>query len=1362
MDNISKLLLDILEELKIEDLKKFQWHLTNSVEDDKCIPKSHLENTDRLDTVDKMVQKYDPDGAVEITLDILKKMNHNQLAESLRIKHSGDKCEESTANSPAATCSSKQQKHRNKELISSGGKSDFSRRMKMKYKQKFGNLCEEAPIECDRVPIKDTYTEVYMIKGCTGGVNTKHEVRQVEEFYPKTEETPVTLSDLFKVQSIENKQGTKVLTLGIAGVGKTVSVHKFILDWAEEKCNQDIDFIMYFPFRELNLIKDEKYSLSKLLLYCHQEVHSGDEKEILNEKHQLLFILDGLDESRIPLDLHQKKVSNVNEKTTLDKLITNLINGELLPSALLWITSRPAAVSKINDQYFNLVTEIHGFNNPQKEEYFRKRIRDEDQASRIISHIKTARSLHILCHIPVVCRISATVFKKMLKEGVDMKNAPTTLTEMYLHFLLFFTDQKTKKYNTKQSTNNAVSSETKRAEVLDIVKLGKLAFLQLQKGQLLFYEKDLEECGIDVCEALVYSGICTQIFKQEGKIYSFVHLSFQEFLAAVFVFLTFRGEGNPLLKTPMEKMKWKLKHRLCDLLETAVDKATMSENGHLDLFLRFLLGLSLESNQRLLRSLHPELDIREESLEETVNYIKKTIKRTKSFEETINLFHCLSELKDNSLISEIQTFLNSGDLSTQTLSSTQCSALVFVLLMSEEIQEKFELKKFRSSDKGLKELLPVLKNTRRALLSGCGLTEETCKSLTSILQTENSLRELEMNNNDLQNSGVEQLCAGLKSSHCKLEILRLSGCGLNEESCKSLTSVLQTENSLRELKINNNDLQNSGVEQLCAGLKSSHCKLEILRLSGCGLNEESCKSLTSVLQTENSLRELKINNNDLQNSGVEQLCAGLKSSQCKLEILRLSGCGLNEESCKSLKSVLQTENSLRELEMNNNDLQNSGVEQLCAGLKSSHCKLEIHRLSGCGLNEESCKSLTSVLQTENSLRELEMNNNDLQNSGVEQLCAGLKSSYCKLEILRLSGCGLNEESCKSLTSVLQTENSLRELEMNNNDLQNSGVEQLCAGLKSSQCKLEILRLSGCGLNEESCKSLTSVLQTENSLRELEINNNDLQNSGVEQLCAGLKNSHCKLEILRLSGCLVTEEGCSSLASALRSNPSHLKELDLTYNHPGESGVKLLSVRLEDPHCRLDTLRVEYAGEIRIKPGLRKYACDLTLDPNTAHTRLSLSEGNRKVTCVEEQQSYPDHPERFDYWYQVVCRESLTGRCYWEVEWSGGGAGISVTYKGIRRKGRSYDCWFGCNIKSWKLSCSDNRYTVWHNNKRTAISAPSSSNRVGVYLDWPAGTLSFYSVSSHTHTLTHLHTLHSTFTEPLYAAFWVYYNSSVCV
>ncbi|XP_051560132.1 neoverrucotoxin subunit alpha-like [Myxocyprinus asiaticus] len=175
-------------------------------------------------------------------------------------------------------------------------------------------------------------------------------------------------------------------------------------------------------------------------------------------------------------------------------------------------------------------------------------------------------------------------------------------------------------------------------------------------------------------------------------------------------------------------------------------------------------------------------------------------------------------------------------------------------------------------------------------------------------------------------------------------------------------------------------------------------------------------------------------------------------------------------------------------------------------------------------------------------------------------------------------------------------------------------------------------------------------------------------------------------------------------------------------------------------------------------GLHKYACDLTLDPNTANNYLSLSEENRKVTYVIKEQSYPDHPDRFDYHPQVLCRESLTGRCYWEAEWSGWGD-IVVSYKGIRRKGDSVHCRFGLNEKSWSLIRLDHRLIVCHNEK-TFISVTSpTSKRAGVYLDWSAGTLSFYSVSD-THTLTHLHTFNTTFTEPLYAGFgFDYFGSS---
>ncbi|XP_078141082.1 uncharacterized protein LOC144539537 [Centroberyx gerrardi] len=359
---------------------------------------------------------------------------------------------------------------------------------------------------------------------------------------------------------------------------------------------------------------------------------------------------------------------------------------------------------------------------------------------------------------------------------------------------------------------------------------------------------------------------------------------------------------------------------------------------------------------------------------------------------------------------------------------------------------------------------------------------------------------------------------------------------------------------------------------------------------------------------------------------------------------------------------------------------------------------------------------------------------------------------------RLSVCQLSERSCEALASVLSSQSSsLRELDLSNNELQDSGLKLLSAGLESPHCRLETLRLSDCQLSERSCEALASVLSSQSSsLRELDLSNNELQDSGLKLLSAGLESPHCRLETLRLSFCLLTEEGCASLASALSSNPSHLRELDLSYNHPGASGVKLLSAGLEDPHWRLDSLSVDHGGEQRLKPGVRKYACELTLDPNTANRNLFLSEDNREVTSVREEQPYPDHPERFDFWKQLLCRNGLTGRCYWEVEWKVE-VNIGVTYRGISRRGEGVDCVLGWNEKSWSLYCTRDNYSVRHNNRETNISSLSSSgsNRVAVYLDWPAGSLSFYRVSSDS--LIHIHTFHSTFTEPLYPGFGFWFG-----
>ncbi|KAG5277969.1 hypothetical protein AALO_G00093400 [Alosa alosa] len=471
-----------------------------------------------------------------------------------------------------------------------------------------------------------------------------------------------------------------------------------------------------------------------------------------------------------------------------------------------------------------------------------------------------------------------------------------------------------------------------------------------------------------------------------------------------------------------------------------------------------------------------------------------------------------------------------------------------------------------------------------------------------------------------------------------------------------------------------------------------------------------------------------------------------------------SGEELSPTQCSRLAyMLLVSEETLDEFDLAKYKTTSDGRKRLLVLL--SACRKA--RLVGCDLREDSCEVLTSAFQSDNSqLKELDLSSNPLRDSGVRLLSVGLKHTNCRLETLRLADCKLTHTSCKTVASILQSPNSLLDLDLSNNDLGDSGVQLLFTAMSSPNCKLQTLRCAESNLSDKFCKIMASVLQSPNSLLQLDLSQNDLGDSGVQLLSKGLSNHHCKLHTLRLSDCLMSEKGCGCLASALTSNPSHLKELDLSYNHPGESGLKLLSARLDDLVCKLEILKTDNASVSRARPRLLRYACELTLDPNTAHRNLSLSEGNRKVTHVCTEQPYPDHPERFNLWEQVLCREGLSGRCYWEAEWGGQIADIAVAYKSTKRKGDDDDTLLGCNVKSWRLFCSPDLYSVKHSNKRTDIPAPSShSRRVGVYLDWPAGTLSFYSVSSDR--LTHLHTVHSTFTEPLCPGFWVWdFNSPV--
>ncbi|XP_074480425.1 protein NLRC3-like [Sebastes fasciatus] len=853
--------------------------------------------------------------------------------------------------------------------------------------------------------LKKIYTTLYITTGESGNPHAEHEFRHLKsKLERRSSEYTVDLSDIFKPSPGREKPPRTVLTKGVAGIGKSFSVQKFILDWAEDRANKDIDFVFILPFRELNLSAENK-SLHKLLTEFHPAFHNLKDSEDL-VKAKVIVILDGLDESRIQLDFENKPVKSVSEVTSVGNLIANLIQGNLLPDSNLWITSRPAAANQIPAEFVDTVTEIRGFSDPQKEEYFRRRFsQDLNLADRIISHIRSSQSLDIMCQIPIFCWIAAVLFKEIFG-GNEKAETPQTLTEMMAHFLSSQTKRRSRKFDEKTEENQKRLLK-KHKEFL--VKLGKLAFVQLQKNNLIFYDEDLEDCGIDIQEATIYSGFCTSVLREEEvfsqkKVFFFVHLTIQEFFAALFVYDCFTNKNTKELGDFLDLKDEE--HALLDLLKMTVDKVLEKKNGHLDFFLRFLLGLMVEPNRRVLQGLLTSPDPSQDTDKKILTHLKAIRRKALSPDSCINLFQNMVEMRDHKVKDEIQEYLARSDRSRAQLTPLHCSALAYMLQVSKNDLDVLDLKSYNTSEEGRRRLIPAVKSSRKAILADCKVTAEL----------------------------------------------------------------------------------------------------------------------------------------------------------------------------------------------------------------------------------------------------------------VEHLAFALKHPY----------------------------SALKDLDLSNNDLKDSGVELLCDGL-SSQC--------------------------------------------------------CRLETLRLSGCQVTEDGCVFLASAFQSNPSHLIELDLSYNHPGDSGEKLLSELRNDPQYKLNILNVEHGGSPRLKPGFKKYACELTWDPNTAHKDLLLSEGNRKVTWVEDEQPHPHHLDRFDHCQQVLGEQGLDERCYWEVEVFGS-LSVGATYRGADNKGKNFK--MGYNDESWCLVCSNDGNYVVHSSKKVDVSSLGwRSSRVGVYLDQPAGTLSFYRVSSDSRT--RLHTYKTTFNELLYPA-----------
>ncbi|KAM9772479.1 NACHT, LRR and PYD domains-containing protein 12-like isoform 2-T2 [Syngnathus typhle] len=1076
----KELLLETLEDLGDDDFKKFKFYMD--------LAKRKKENADRTDIAEELVNRYSKKAVAE-TRKILEKIKNYDLAQKLQMKGG--------TRAPSDSISLEVQK------------AEFKRELQENLRAMYWKAPEGNAEPSQQEALESVYTKLHISRGVAGLPDKQHKILQMEMRGEDEEEESIEPCDIFKSE----KPLRTMVTVGFAGIGKTFLVRKFVLDWANGTTNADVDFIFPLPFRELNLEEGKSFSLAELIQHfiCDSKAAIEMLQDILGRLQDLgkrtyrsssvkiLFVLDGLDECRLKLDLsdERKERLDVTRAYPVEVLLAHLIKGNLLPCARLWITTRPQAVRDIPARLVDGRTEVKGFSRSQRLDYFRKRFPNDEED--VIEYIEKSGSIFTICHVPIFCCLTATVLRDYLQHG---KKLPETLTEMYTEFLLYHLGRSEERGGQK-------STEFVKA-------LAKMAFRQLLKKQQIFYESDLRESGLDDLQVAKHSGVFTQVFEevlplkkyQGGKMFQFIHLSIQEYLAALYVMMSlFQDNKNVLGELPLHSEQMPLVR----VHEAAIRKASESE-GNLDLFLRFLVGLSLQCNQELMGELLKAPKNFSHSNAETVRLIEQQIDKN-SPEENINLFYCLKELNDESLLEQLQKYLVAFQSNPENVPPAMWSALVFFLRASDEAMSCFDLRKYAPSDKGLLMLLPAVKASRKSVLHLCNLSKKSCEALASVLSSPCSLRELYLGKNDLCDDGLEALAAGLAKPQCALQVLELKKCNLSKKSCKALASVLSSPGSLRALGLGDNDLGDDGLEALAAGLAKPQCTLQVLTLWSCKLSKKSCEALASVLSSPGSLRKLDLTWNDLCDDGLEALAAGLANPQCALQVLDLWDCELSKKSCEALASVLSSPGSLRELDLGHNDLGDDGLEALAAGLAKPQCALQVLGLDHCKLSKKSCEALASVLRSPCSLRELDLSANDLGDDGMEALAAGLAKPQCTLQVLGLKKCKLSKKSCEALASVLSSPCSLRELDLSGNILRDDGLEALAAELAKPQCALQVLGLKKCNLSQKSCEALAKALRSNPShLQELNLVDNDIEEEDRRVLAEVQKDPRCSVKI----------------------------------------------------------------------------------------------------------------------------------------------------------------------------------------------------------------------------------------------------------
>uniref|UniRef100_A0A8D1L7J0 NACHT, LRR and PYD domains-containing protein 12 n=1 Tax=Sus scrofa TaxID=9823 RepID=A0A8D1L7J0_PIG len=845
--------------------------------------------------------------------------------------------------------------------------------------------------EC--VNLSHRYTRLLLVKEHSNPLRAQQKLLDTGQGHARTVGHPaglIQMETLFEPDEERPEPPRIVVLQGVAGMGKSMLAHKVMLDWADGKLFQDrFDYVFYINCWEMNQSTVER-SAQDLISSCWPEP-SVPLQELVRAPERLLFIIDGFDELKPSFhDPQGPWCLCWEKKRPTEVLLSSLIRKKLMPELSLLITTRPTALEKLHRLLEHpRHVEILGFSEAERKEFFYKYFPSEEQASHVFSFVRDNEPLFTLCFIPMVCWVVCTCLKQQLEGGGLLRHTSRTTTAVYLLYLLSLMQP-------KPGTPTLQPPPNQRG-------LCSLAADGLWHQKILFEEQDLRKHGLEVAD--VSSFLNMNIFQKDincEKFYSFIHLSFQEFFAAMYYIL----DGGDSRSGPEQN------------ITRLLSEYAFSERSFLALTVRFLFGLLNEETRCSLEKMlgwkvspHAKMELLE-WIRSKAQSEGSTLKQG-----SLEFFSCLYELQEEEFIQ-------------QALSHFQVVVVNSIATKMEHMVSSFCAKNCRNAavlqlygaaynadgEDGVRwPQMPLAQSLKR-----CQISSSACQDLALALIANKHLVRMDLSGNSLGLPGVKLLCKGLRHPKCRLQMVQLRKCQLEAGACQEIASVLSSSRHLEELDLTGNALEDSGLRLLCQGLRHPVCRLRILWLKICQLSAAACEDLAATLSGNQSLMELDLSLNELGDPGVLLLCEGLRHPQCKLQTLRLGICRLSSAACEGLSAVLQVNHHLQELDLSFNDLGDCGMSLLCEGLRHPTCRLQKLWLDSCGLTAKACEDLSSMLGVNQTLTELYLTNNVLGNTGVRLLCKRLSHPGCKLRVLWLFGMDLNKMTHRSLAALRVT------------------------------------------------------------------------------------------------------------------------------------------------------------------------------------------------------------------------------------------------------------------------------------------------------------------------------------------------------